>query len=764
MKQLEIRLLGGFEVRLDGEAVSGFESQKSRGLLAYLALNPRTAVPREKLASLLWSERPDESARRNLRQALYNIRCALTPADTELQVFAADHQSIGFDPELDLWIDVDAFRHSISHGSTARGDDPRHLAAAVRLYRGDLLAGFFLRDCPGYDEWLLAEQEALRDEAVEALRTLIAAYLSRGEARFGIQYAKRLLAIDPLSEDAHRQLMRLYLVAGRRNSALAHYERLRNLLNDELGVEPLEETAELYRSILLEAHQREEEEKPAPIGPLIPLVARSSVFEQLGGSWNEVLEGSGRLTLIHGGRGLGKTRVARSFVDVVTSKRDVVVLRGRCFTPGPLVANRVFGEILSSAFADVLPDEVVTRKRLEKTTLERLVSLAPDTAPILQESLGLELETKQTDPARSRQALLEFFDVLGHGDGADARPILLLLDDLHAADAASLELLELLLPDLAERKVWVLATANLDDCDSRLLTGDEPEIEGGIVERVRLSTLQAANIRELADNLVGLEAADQLADFLWVRSDGLPLKVAELVNHLWDNEILTSPGPGQWRLLRDPANEIADTIELSELVRRRFERLPASARRLLALAAVIGQQFDVDTLRIAGDEHTSVVETCVELALERWLIRQHPRRWSQAGMQQDLVLWARGARRGYFEFAHRTTREAILGSINPLRRQIMHRDAARALAEHHAQNRDPVCESLAYHALEAGEPAEALPWLERAIERAARSGGTAVAETYRRRARQVIDSLLDSTDEPEERRRLEDRAAALAQD
>ena len=760
MKRLEIRLLGGFEVRRDGAVVGGFESQKARALLAFLALHPDEKIPRERLANLLWSERPDDSARRNLRQALYSLRSVLNPDRGETAVFGGGQHNLGFDPDLELWVDVAAFREAIARGSTERGDDPRHLAAAARLYRGDLLAGFYLRDCPPYEEWLLGQQEALREEAVEALKTLVAAYLSRGESRFGIQYAKRLLAIDPLSEEAHRQLIRLYLVAGRRNSALAHYEHLRNLLNAELGVEPLPETADLYRSILLETQEKEELVEPQPVGPLIPLVARSEVFNELHQAWNRVLEGSGRLTLITGSPGIGKTRAMRSFVDVATSKRDAIVLRGRSFHPAPLISYGVFTDILSGAWTDVLPYEETTRERLSPEAIQRLVSMAPDTATILQESLGIEVAPGATDAEASLEALIELLDAMSPPGTPEGRPTIFMIDDLQWGDRPSLDLLAGLVGELAKRRVWILATAN-GRPDSPLFADPPPADLADSIDLVHLTPLTYDDLSELTEDLFDPENAGPLATFLWERSEGLPLLLAEIINYLWDTGVLETRSPSQWQLNGDPQEVIPEGIELADLIRKRYQRLPASTRRLLALAAVGGQQFDVELVRLAGDEHTAVVEICVELALERWLIRQHPRRWSHAGMEQDLVLWARGARRGYFEFAHRGVREAILGAVNPLRRQVMHREVAGALAELYPDDPAPVCESLAYHELGAGAPERALPWLERAMERAAATGGAAVAEIYRERAAEIVGRLLQEATEEPERHRLEEQAARL---
>ena len=161
----------------------------------------------------------------------------------------------------------------------------------------------------------------------------------------------------------------------------------------------------------------------------------------------------------------------------------------------------------------------------------------------------------------------------------------------------------------------------------------------------------------------------------------------------------------------------------------------------MSLAAVLGHQFDVEVLAEAGDEHLGVVEIAIELSLERWLIRQFPLSWSQAGPERDIVVWARGVRRGFFEFSHRAIRSSILEHINPLRRQIMHGAAARALRKRHAEDPGFISEELAFHWLEAGEPEEAIPWLEHSAKRAARSGTVAVEQVYSERTKAIREQV-----------------------
>ena len=284
MSDIELRLFGGFDVRCGDAPVRRFESQKARGLLAYLALHRGQALSRERVAALLWSDKDESSARRNLRQVLYSLRTAFAEADLKADLLVGEAQAVALNPELDLSVDVDGFESAIEAGLDGAEPDSQQLGQAARLYIGDFLSGFFVRDCPPFEDWLIETQERLRESALTAFHTLVDSCLQRGESRMGIHYARRLLSIDPLSERAHRHLMRLYAQSGRRTRAMAQFEELRNLLNQELGVEPLAETTALYRTILFEDLPTEDA-TDEPIGPLIPLAGRGEELAELQGSW-----------------------------------------------------------------------------------------------------------------------------------------------------------------------------------------------------------------------------------------------------------------------------------------------------------------------------------------------------------------------------------------------------------------------------------------------------------------------------------------------
>ncbi len=196
-----MRCLGGFEVRYDDRPVTGFESQKVRALLAYLACHRDRALRRDHLAGLLWPEKSEEAARRNLRQAIYNLKRAW-PADAP--PVSGGRGELRLNPELDCWLDVEAFERARRRGLPKGNVEPHYLGEAAELYRGDFLHGFLVRDSSELEHWLLSEQGRLREGAIETFQTLVESYLARGELRLGTRYADRLLAIDPLSEAAYR--------------------------------------------------------------------------------------------------------------------------------------------------------------------------------------------------------------------------------------------------------------------------------------------------------------------------------------------------------------------------------------------------------------------------------------------------------------------------------------------------------------------------------------------------------------------------------
>jgi DNA-binding SARP family transcriptional activator/ABC-type glycerol-3-phosphate transport system substrate-binding protein/predicted ATPase len=237
---LRLRLLGPPDIIINDVSVAEHLSSKAQAILYYLAA---TGEPQRRttLASLLWADMPEAAARANLRRSLVDLR------ESVGDYLMIDRNSVAFKPDSRYWIDLAEFKTGI--GQTSPKIDPKQLQAAVEFYRGDFLAGFYVRDAPDFESWVLAEQERLRELAIQARRALVDDHVKHGKPLQAIVELRRLLSLEPWREEAHRQLMELLARTDQRSAALVQFEICRQVLYEELGVEPGPETVDLYERI-----------------------------------------------------------------------------------------------------------------------------------------------------------------------------------------------------------------------------------------------------------------------------------------------------------------------------------------------------------------------------------------------------------------------------------------------------------------------------------------------------------------------------------
>ena len=253
MARLSLSLFGPFRVTSDGEPVTGYDSDKVRALLAYLAVEGERAHRRESLAGLLWPEWPEQSARKSLSNGLSNLRKVIGDRTATPPYLLISRETIQFNRDSDHWLDAAVFA-SVVEGNQASGSPgsiewAHQLEEAVGLYRGDFLEGFSLADSAAFEDWALLERERLQRLILQALGQLAEHWEERGDLERALGYARRQVAFEPWGEEGHRRVMRLLALSGRRGAALAQYEACRHALAEELGVEPGPETARLYEQI-----------------------------------------------------------------------------------------------------------------------------------------------------------------------------------------------------------------------------------------------------------------------------------------------------------------------------------------------------------------------------------------------------------------------------------------------------------------------------------------------------------------------------------
>jgi predicted ATPase/DNA-binding SARP family transcriptional activator len=311
---LRIRLLGGFEVAIGAAPVpdQAFRLRKAKSLIKLLALAPERRLHRARVAELLWPDRDADSSANNLHQAMFAARRALDSVVKDAGAYLVMHEhSLGLDGQgaNAVEVDVDAF---VTAAQRARKEPALDSYANVlALYAGDLLPG------DSDETWTRVQRQALQELHAGLLLELCELHAATGAAPAAIEAAQQAVLAHPLHEGAHRTLMRRFVAGGRRQEALAQYERLRELLRSELEAKPDPETRRLYQEILTQAGAAPEASVPQPsaaarAGTTASLPARLTSFVGRERECEEVrgLLERGRLVTLIGPGGCGKTRLA----------------------------------------------------------------------------------------------------------------------------------------------------------------------------------------------------------------------------------------------------------------------------------------------------------------------------------------------------------------------------------------------------------------------------------------------------------------------
>jgi hypothetical protein len=415
------------------------------------------------------------------------------------------------------------------------------LEKAVSLYRADFLAGFSLRDSPGFDEWQFLTGEELRRRYAFALEKLARRASWSADHEKAIAYARKWVALDPLVEDAQRELMRCYALAGQRNAALRQYQDCARVLEKELGVAPLEETQRLYFEI-----QRNQLTPPPQSGsapgpdtalpstdqrealPVLrfPLVGRSPETESLLRAYNKGA-GRGYFFSLQGEAGIGKTRLAEEFTRWAR-QQGATVLSARCFEGETNLAFAPFAEALTAALGESggsdrlqgLPEEWVNE------AARLLPSLRSGAHALFDQNVTIYAQSKFFEGLR--QVLLRL--------AASQPPGVLFLDDLQWADPASLDFLAYIVRRLPGQPLFILASWRDEDlaAQARLRQILAEALRAGYADNLYLTRLKQADVDDLA-RLVARHDQGLPGDFtdcLYRESEGLPYFLVEYLDAL----------------------------------------------------------------------------------------------------------------------------------------------------------------------------------------------------------------------------------------
>lgn len=334
--KLELILLGESTIKLNGKPAAELPSRKAEAMLIYLVCTQRP-YSRELLADFFWDDRASEQALANLRSLLSGLRHSFKP------FLDISRQTVAFKESSDHWIDAVAFQQLAQSEAVADWE------TAVSLYQSDFLAGFDIRDSRGFEEWVTLERERHQRTAVHLLRRLVQHFLGHQQYEKGIRYAARLLAISPLSEWAHRQMMLLLARNDQRAEALRQYQLCCDVLAEELGIDPSPETTTLHDRIRAAVDSRRHN---LPVATT-PFVGRT---EELRHIQSQLVQPSCRLLTLVGPGGIGKTRLALQVAQTaVGTTLNGVFFVPLAAVPAPEFIIPAIAEAIDFTFAGAAP-------------------------------------------------------------------------------------------------------------------------------------------------------------------------------------------------------------------------------------------------------------------------------------------------------------------------------------------------------------------------------------------------------------------------
>lgn len=253
MSSLQISLMGVVRVNYQGLPAENSMGRAVKALLGYLTIFRHRFHAREVLAGLFWGDSSEKRARSCLSTTLWRLRKILEPdqVPTGTYLVTTSTGEIGFNNESDHWLDVDVFENQVNHVlakpyESLESVEAEQLQAVLSLHKGELLEEF-------YHEWALRERERLRSLYLSGQIQLMNYYRYHSAYDQGLTCARNILSLDPLREEIHREMMRIYCKCGQRPQALKQYEACIKILDMELGVPPMEETQILYDQISLKS-------------------------------------------------------------------------------------------------------------------------------------------------------------------------------------------------------------------------------------------------------------------------------------------------------------------------------------------------------------------------------------------------------------------------------------------------------------------------------------------------------------------------------
>lgn len=558
-----------------------------------------------------------------------------------------------------------------------------------------------------------------------AVLAAVARQRGAGHYQAAIESLIPLLLNSPADESLQQEMMRLYALAGRRHEALRQYQDCVAALALESKTLPGPETQQLYGRILNDEltpmpapAPKANGRPPVPIAVQVeraaPLVGRRDELEQVRATIMDSWGGDGCTLLLAGVSGVGKTRLAYEALRAVAEAGGVTLIGA---------AYEQEGHLAYHPFVEAIDRYLGEQQR------------PADHNPITHyQPMGL------TDPQQENSALFKATTVF-LSRLADDRPVVLLVDDLHAADEASLSLFHYLARQTRSTPLILMATYRTD------IPADGVSPFGSLLNAlyreqlsqvVQLKSLPAEAAAKIIEHTLDGEAEPALVEAICNIAEGNPFYVQQITQAMQREGRLLHEQE-LWRLPTQSNLQVPS--ELRELLRGRVRRLGPTVETALTAAAVVGREFRFNVLRSITDLPDGDLFDALDAALAAQLLEE-----SETG----------------YRFQHSLIRHSLYEALSRRRRAWLHTRTAEAIETVFADRPEgitPHIEALAFHYDLSDRRDRALPYFLQAADKAVALFALEIAHNYLERALSLMDEM--GLDDPAQRWSILEQAATL---
>lgn len=651
--KIACRLFGTPEVLKDGEPII-FPYKKAEALFYFLVVKRQCF--RDTLVDMLWGAVDEEVAKKSLRNAVYIINKAFN-ADV---LVSPKRAIVMLNPEITFETDVSLFMDSCD------GRD-------IRVYTGELLEGFLVKDAEGFDRWLLSSRNLYRDTYISKLQKRIQLLMKEKKLEELEWHCKRLIEADEFNEKAYRIMMNTYRKLGQYERCMDVYNQLAKLLKEELSITPDIKTNELLGEIVKERSERQavvkNEEKEFFYG-------RETETSFLSSNYDRFFTGkSGVSVIIEGEAGIGKSFLVSRHLSHIKDS-GVFILEANCCLIEENYPLKPWHDILLQLSALIEEEHInipVALQRILSQTFPGFEVKEEGAAGNIAESIDMYSYVVL------EKALLEIFKAI-----SCKKRVVLLFEDIHWMDAMSLKLMQHLLMEDKNHSMLFIST---------IRKGNKPKLEAfisdpkvrSLVEFMELPRFDREETIELARGAMpDLKLTEELGSVLYEETEGIPFFIAEFLNNLRHNQ--------KTDLLSQ---------KVQDILKSRFLNVSEEGKKVLNILSCFFNEVLLEELLIVSEKsELELLDILGELE-EKNLLKE-------VGETRNVA----------FVFTHQKLREYIYSQLSGSKKKILHSRIARLLEGNlKGDRRDCILYSrLIHHYRTAGNRLAALNYTIKNLE------------------------------------------------